>query len=402
MAVEASNADFRDGSSPIRLVSLRGSELLSSGSSETDAAIELRSYFQSAVDYNGMNHHNISIIFMDECDALLSSNIVGATLAMLLDNMNTLSSVDEGSFKGLSDNNDHNHVGAWKRVLVIAATNRIDAIPVGLRRPGRFDREISISPPNNIERYHILKSLISKYQNDMKEKHLQGTSLTGYLPKSVDQVELKNIADTCVGYVAADLAALVRSATLIERDLTTDTLKFAMKDVGASALRISAINSPPSTRWEDISGDAGGAKTALRQAVEWPRLKEKDFARLGLKPPRGILLHGPPGCAKTSLARAAAGSVGVAFLSLSPAEVYSSSYVGEAESVVRRAFALARSASPCILFFDEIDSIVGSPTSSSKGASFGMDRGTSAEGTYLSILLVMTLYLAFTFRRPNL
>ncbi len=90
-------------------------------------------------------------------------------------------------------------------------------------------------------------------------------------------------------------------------------------------------------------------------------------------------MHGPPGCAKTTLARAAAGAAGVAFLSLSPADVYASSYVGEAEAVVRRAFTLARSASPCILFFDEIDSIVASSSSNKSG----MDRGANAEGEYL-------------------
>ncbi len=89
-------------------------------------------------------------------------------------------------------------------------------------------------------------------------------------------------------------------------------------------------------------------------------------------------MHGPPGCAKTTLARAAAGAAGVAFLSLSPADVYASSYVGEAEAVVRRAFTLARSASPCILFFDEIDSIVASSSSNKSG----MDRGSNAEGEY--------------------
>lgn len=120
-------------------------------------------------------------------------------------------------------------------------------------------------------------------------------------------------------------------------------------------------------------------QTSLRQAIEWPRLKHQAFHDLGLSPPRGILLHGPPGCAKTTLARAAAGASGVAFLSLSPAEVYASSYVGEAEAVVRRAFALARSASPCVLFFDEIDSIF--------GGSVGSVRGNSAEARVLSTFL---------------
>lgn len=135
-------------------------------------------------------------------------------------------------------------------------------------------------------------------------------------------------------------------------------------------------------------------KTALRQAIEWPRTKRFAFEQLGLLPPRGILLHGPPGCAKTTLARAAAGASAVAFLALSPAEVYASSYVGEAEAVIRRAFTLARSAAPCILFFDEIDSILsgggGGGGGSNDANNHGMNRsgrGSSAEARVLSTFL---------------
>ena len=120
----------------------------------------------------------------------------------------------------------------------------------------------------------------------------------------------------------------------------------------------------------------------MRQAVEWPRLKSREFAILGLRPCRGILLHGPPGCAKTMLARATAGSAGVAFLSLSPAQVYASSYVGEAERVVRQAFNQARSTAPCILFFDEIDSIFGDNSGRDSMGSRG-----SAEARVLSTFL---------------
>mmetsp|Transcript_14807 Transcript_14807/g.25092 ORF Transcript_14807/g.25092 Transcript_14807/m.25092 type:complete len:309 (-) Transcript_14807:1025-1951(-) len=159
-----------------------------------------------------------------------------------------------------------------------------------------------------------------------------------------------------------------------------------MSEVGASALRDAALSAPPKTTWDDIAGDAGGAKTALRRAVEWPRTKRTEYKLLGLTPPRGILLHGPPGCAKTSLARAAAGASGIAFFSLSPADVYASSYVGDAEAVVRRAFTLARSAAPCILFFDEIDSIVGTNADGDNG----MHRsggGKSVEARVLSTFL---------------
>ena len=103
---------------------------------------------------------------------------------------------------------------------------------------------------------------------------------------------------------------------------------------------------------------------------------------------QGVVLHGPPGCAKTTLAKAAAGAAGVAFLSLSPADVYASSYVGEAEGIVRRAFDLARSAAPCVLFFDEIDAIIGGDTEGSDGKhGHGMGRGTSAEARVLSTFL---------------
>lgn len=119
-------------------------------------------------------------------------------------------------------------------------------------------------------------------------------------------------------------------------------------------------------------------KTALRQAIEWPRQKKAVFEVLGLSSPRGVLLHGPPGCSKTTLARAAAGATGVAFLSLNPAQVYASSYVGEAERIVRRSFTLARAAAPCILFFDEVDAIFGIGNQS---------RGNSAEARVLSTFL---------------
>lgn len=128
-------------------------------------------------------------------------------------------------------------------------------------------------------------------------------------------------------------------------------------------------------------------QTALVQAIEWPRLKRQEFQCLGLNSPRGILLHGPPGCAKTTLARAAAGSENIAFLSLSPADVFASSYVGEAEAIVRRAFATARAAAPCILFFDEIDSIMGSDKG---GDCHQMNRtsgGASPESRVLSTFL---------------
>jgi len=372
---------------PTKLLSIRGSELLSGGVA-SDATQELITIFNKSVFFASKSNKSVSIIFMDECDALFSSEVVSATMSSLLDQMSShVRRRKPTEDMELPQNDD-----AWKRIVVIAATNRIDAIPAPLRRPGRFDRELCISPPNMNERYNILKNLLNDLlENDDRTLERKSTKMKHAntdAPALTDEKGLKHIAELCVGYVPADLASLVRRAAFIciekgSDNVTIDHLSVSMKDVGASALRDSAISAPPATRWDDIAGDAGGAKTALRRAVEWPKTKRKEFASLGLNPPRGILLHGPPGCAKTTLVRAAAGSAGVAFLSLSPADVYASSYVGEAEVVVRRAFSLARSAAPCILFFDEIDSIIGT----SSNCASGMDRGSNAEGRVLSTFL---------------
>lgn len=367
-----------------KLVSLRGSDLLSQSDSVAGASKELARIFHAAAEYAGREPENVAVIFLDECDALMTSASCSSMLATLLDTMDG-SPTATTTLKG----SQISSLGCLK-TIVVAATNRIDAVPAFLRRPGRFDKEIGVSPPDAQERTYILKSLLD--------------SCRGGMDVDIKEGQLTEIADLCVGYVAADLSSLVRKATTLsleecatrdmqegsghQRVLTADHLLRSMADVGASTLRDAAVSKPPTTTWDDIAGDAGGAKTALRQAIEWPRTKRKDFARLGLTAPRGILLHGPPGCAKTTLARAAAGSAGVAFLSLSPADVYASSYVGEAEAIVRRAFSLAQSSAPCILFFDEVDSIIGSE--GGNNASHGMGgggRGASAEARVLSTLL---------------
>jgi SpoVK/Ycf46/Vps4 family AAA+-type ATPase len=363
----------------VKLISIRGSELLATdGGQYAAAARELEKQFRLAVSLTDSNRNDgkddatkVVIVFLDECDALVSSSMVlAAMLAMLLDRMESA----------------ENQCTGWSKLLVVAATNRVDAIPSFLRRPGRLEKEVVVSPPNTDDRFALLKSMLAVNTCNMSTVRVD-----------VGNEDLKALADTCVGYVAADLAALVRRAATLgmERSfhnqddgtslsITIQDLINATNDVGASCLRDASLSAPPKTTWDDIAGDAGGAKQSLRQAIEWPRTRNAAFKALGLSPPRGVLLHGPPGCAKTTLARAAAGSAGVAFLSLSPADVYSSSYVGEAESVVRRAFDLARSAAPCVLFFDEIDSIIGGDDDSS---GHGMGRGSSAEARVLSTFL---------------
>jgi SpoVK/Ycf46/Vps4 family AAA+-type ATPase len=424
-------------------VSLRGSDILAETATSANgsaggggAAIALQRHFDGAIhwlqkdDASRMLHaaatatetsdngYSVALIFLDECDALLassstmsdstgSSNMTAAMLAFLLDCMNQ--SIMTKDNIGNMNSSGSTSCSLWKRLVVVAATNRIDSIPATLRRPGRFDCEIPMGPPNVMERVAILSKLLGVVHGPAESSEMTGTTAREKIPEgdsgfTISPQELFEVAADCVGYVAADLAALVRRATLLplstisEKNdnnstamvVTADCLRRAMSDMVASALRDASLHAPPTTTWNDIAGTAGGAKTALRQAMEWPRLRRDAFRALGLQPPRGILLFGPPGCAKSTLARAAAGTAGVAFLSLSPADVYASSYVGEAEAVVRRAFCLARSAAPCVLFFDEIDAILGcndDATSSSSSGGMSRNTGSSAEARVLSTFL---------------
>ncbi len=368
------------------LCSIRGSELLqgnrSAASSIEDnisAARALELEFLKVVERISLQQKTenksvvTGLVFLDECDALVSVEPIAAMLADLLDRVSSATPTVDCN---------------WKRIVVVGATNRIDSIPSYLRRAGRFDRELPISPPSVEKRGEMLCSLLRKLQSDEGNEEKTSEIL---LPC---REEIQEFAELCVGYVAADLSALVRKAWLLFlRDgnhnnncISISHLEQARSVVGASALRDATLAAPPKITWDEIAGDPGGAKTALRQAIEWPRVKAREYAMLGLQPCRGILLHGPPGCAKTTLARAAAGSSGVAFLSLSPAQVYASSYVGEAERVVREAFHLARATAPCILFFDEIDSIFGNG-SNDGGSLGGSGRGSSAEARVLSTFL---------------
>jgi transitional endoplasmic reticulum ATPase len=388
-----------------RLVLVSGSEILGDCPLPAQAAQTLTGLWTNAATQS-QAQDSITVIFLDECDALmgsssdqgsLSSCVIVATLCRLLDEMHT------------------NQL--WKRLLVVAATNRIDTLPACLRRPGRLDREIPMAPPNAAARLELLTTLLASANTTSDSKNSAETILSttattssnsgnDYAP--ISTTELEEIAHLTVGYVAADLVALVRRAWFLSalhpETTMSESLRRAMEHVGASALRDATLQQPsvaaaaapssgstsssPSTPWDEIAGDPGGAKTALRQAIEWPRTKYLACQQLGLTPPRGILLHGPPGCAKTTLARAAAASAGVAFLSLAPADVFASSYVGDAEAVVRRAFTLARATSPCVLFFDELDAILGCDENNSDHSN-GMGRASSssAEARVLSTFL---------------
>ena len=293
----------------------------------------LRKVFENA--RKDASKGSASVILIDEIDAICPTRQDGKAhetrvVAQLLT---------------LMDGAGDAHVGA---VPVIATTSRPNAIDPALRRPGRFDREIEMSLPSSQERFDILKL------------H------TKSLPLASD-VNLQDIANDSKGYSGADIAALSREAAMcaIKRRgasstdmlVTADDFQSARGRVSASVVRGVAIDLPPVT-WDEIGG-LDDVKKRLRQAVEWPLHHTDAFERLGLRPPKGILLHGPPGCAKTTLARAAATASGATVITLSAADVFSK-YLGEGEKILRSTFTKARKSAPAVLLLDEIDGMCGS------------------------------------------
>lgn len=280
-----------------------------------------------------------AIIFIDEIDAIAPrrDQVVGdvekrvvATLLTLMD--------------GLADRGD---------LVVIAATNLPNALDPALRRPGRFDRELSLGVPNRDGRRSILGI------------HTRG------MPLEAD-VDLDRLADMTHGFTGADLQSLCREAAmtvlrrheteLVNGGMSPASLRLEMGDfeqtvrqITPTALREVTVELPH-VRWSEVGG-AHIAKQRLQESVVWPMRHADIYALYNLKPPRGVVLYGPPGTGKTLLARALATEAQVNFIALRGPELLSK-YVGESERGVREIFAKARQAAPCILFFDELDSLV--------------------------------------------
>ena len=285
-----------------------------------------------------------SIIFIDEIDAIASKReetrgeVERRVVAQLLAMMDGLKS------RG--------------KVVVIAATNVPNILDPALRRPGRFDREIEIGVPGKEGRLNILKI------------HTRNMPLA----KSVN---IREIANVTHGFVGADMASLTKEAAMIvlrrilpnlklkeEEPIPKEVLeqlkinmsdfKDALKVVRPSALREVLIQIP-TVKWRDIGG-LEQVKQELREAVEWPLKYPDSFKRLGVKPPKGILLYGAPGTGKTLLAKAVANEAEANFISVKGPELLSK-WFGESEKAVREVFKKARQTSPTIIFFDEIDSL---------------------------------------------
>jgi len=316
-------------------IAINGPEIMSKFYGESEA--RLREIFEEA------KKHAPSVIFIDEIDAIAPKRdeVVGEVERRVVAQLLAL-------MDGLESRGD---------VIVIAATNRPHAIDPALRRPGRFDREIEIPLPDKQGRLEILQI------------H------TRNMPLAKD-VDLIKIAEITHGYTGADLAALAKEAALnaLRRylpkidlskneiptelldsiEVTMDDFIHALNEIVPSGLREIYIE-VPEVRWSDIGG-LDEVKQQLREVVEWPLKYPESFKRLGIEPPKGVLLYGPPGCGKTLLAKAVATESGANFIAVKGPEIMSK-WVGESEKAIREIFKKARIYAPSVVFLDEIDSI---------------------------------------------
>jgi len=283
-----------------------------------------------------------SILFLDEIDSIAPrrADVRGEVERRVVAQMLTL--MDGMTGRG--------------KVIVIAATNRVDDIDPALRRPGRFDREIEIGVPDRDGRLEVL------------QVHTRG------MPLETD-VDLPHLAGITPGFVGADLAALCKEAAMrslrrllpdIDLDkpipvevlekikVTAADFKDALKEIEPSALR-DVLMEIPAVKWEDVGG-LEDVKSKLREAVEWPMKHPESFKRLGVHSPRGILLYGPPGTGKTMLAKAVATEANANFISIKGPEVFSK-WMGESEKAIREIFKKAKQTAPSIVFLDELDAL---------------------------------------------
>lgn len=226
-------------------------------------------------------------------------------------------------------------------VVVLGATNRPDAIDPAMRRAGRLERELEVGVPNAEERDQILVVHLAGLRHDLSED------------------QRRELARRCHGYVGADLRGVCTSAARAalragRGAVALEDCLAAMRTVPPSALKELLVE-VPHVRWSDIGGYES-TKEALREAVEWPIRHAWAFQAMDVDPPRGVLLYGPPGCSKTMMAKAVATETEMNFVSIKGPELFSK-YVGDSEKAVRDVFRKARTAAPCVIFFDEIDAI---------------------------------------------
>lgn len=336
---------------------LNGPEIMSKFYGESEKRV--RDIFQEA------EKNAPSIIFIDEIDAIAPKReeVQGEVERRVVSQLLTM-------MDGLQ---------ARGKVVVIGATNRPNSLDPALRRPGRFDREIEISVPDKQGRLSVLKIHTRNMPMD----------------KTVD---LDKLASITHGFVGADLSALAKEAAMavirkvipkielkdgqripeaILKELIISDKDFeeALKIVRPSAMREVLVETP-NIKWNDVGG-LDSVKQELKEAVEWPLKFPDSFKKMGIRPPRGLLLYGPPGTGKTLLAKAVAKESEANFIQVKGPSLLSM-WVGESEKGVRKIFERARQVAPCIIFFDEIDSLAGKR---------GMETGSKVTEHVLNQLL---------------
>jgi len=346
-------------------IPIAGPEIISKYYGESEQ--RLREVFEEARD------NAPSIIFIDELDSIaprreeVTGEVERRVVAQLLTMMD-----------GLEERG---------QVVVIGATNRVDAIDAALRRPGRFDREIEIGVPSELDRIEILKihTRNMPFAEDKNLTLLAQQIHSGVEPQNIKEAEdkakdkyLTLLAKQTHGFVGADLAALSREAAIralrrylpdLSEHLDADEIpeevlenlkvfpsdfRSAKRDVGPSAMR-EVMLEVSHVKWDNVGG-LEDAKTEVREAVEYPLTHRQKFEDLGIEPPRGVLLYGPPGTGKTLIAKAVASESGANFIPVRGPQLLSK-WVGESERAVREIFKKARQVAPSIIFFDEIDAL---------------------------------------------
>ena len=315
--------------------SIAGPEIISKYYGESEQ--QLREIFEDATE------ESPSIIFIDELDSIapkredVTGEVERRVVAQLLTMMDGLETRGQ--------------------VVVIAATNRVDSVDPALRRPGRFDREIEIGVPDEVGRKEILQI------------HTRGMPLS-------DDVSLGHLADETHGFVGADIESLTKEAamkalrrylpkidldeedvppSLIDRMIVKrEDFEGALGDVEPSAMR-EVLVELPKVSWDDVGG-LDDPKQTVKESVEWPLTSRARFDRMGVEPPKGVLLYGPPGTGKTLIAKAVANETNANFISVRGPQLLSK-WVGESEKAIRQTFRKARQVDPTVIFFDELDSL---------------------------------------------
>ncbi|UJR15010.1 hypothetical protein I4U23_001987 [Adineta vaga] len=340
---------------------INGPEIMSKLAGESES--NLRKAFEEA------EKNSPAIIFIDEIDSIAPKRekTHGEVERRIVSQLLTL-------MDGLKQRS---------HVIVMAATNRPNSIDPALRRFGRFDREVDIGIPDAVGRLEVLRI------------HTKNMKLS-------DDVDLVQIGNETHGYVGADLASLCSEAALqqirekmdvidLEEDtidaevlnslaVTHDNFRFALGQSNPSALRETVVE-VPTTTWNDVGG-LENVKRELQELVQYPVEHPEKFLKFGMTPSRGVLFYGPPGCGKTLLAKAIANECQANFISIKGPELLTM-WFGESEANVRDVFDKARQAAPCVLFFDELDSIA-----KSRGGSGG-DGGGAADRVINQILTEM-------------